>query len=160
MLSVFEVGATASGPCEALASSAGERLGEEGWEASFLTQEELLAVLDCRLEGEDVLHEGTGRLLAGAVSRFGWELYQGRTSSGGIAVSVTGVGSVELMVGERAGERVAPLEMDVRHQSGQHGVDSVVGLEGAWGTGRVLVVHRRVGAGLSAPWVCVAIELR
>lgn len=57
-------------------------------------------------------------------------------------------------------ERVASLEMDVRHQSGQHGVDSVVGLEGAWGTGRVLVVHRRVGAGLSAPWVCLAIELR
>lgn len=159
VLSVFELEASARGPCAALTSLPGVELGEGSWEAVFPTQKELLEVLDCRWEGQDVLYEGTGRLMGGMKNRVGWELFARRTTTGGMEFAISGQGEGEVVVGLRGGERVAWIELDTQHQSSTHSVEGSLRYEGPWPSGRLLLMHRRVGERANAPWVCVAIEL-
>ena len=159
VLSIFELEAKAKGPCVALASLPGEGVGESGWELVFPTQEELLQVLDCRLEGEDVVHESTGRLLGGEQSYMGWEIFTRRTTLSGLDVAISGQGEGKLAVGLVDGERAVVIDLMIRHQSGRFFADGSLRYEGPWPAGRLMLLHRRVGESLSAPWVCVAIEL-
>ena len=159
VLSIFELEAKASGPCAALANLPGEGVGESGWELIFLTQEELLEVLDCRLEGEDVVHESAGRLLGGEQSHMGWAIFTRRTTLSGLDVAISGQGEGMLAVGLVDGERAVVIDLMIRHQSGRFFADGSLRYEGPWPAGRLMLLHRRVGESLSAPWVCVAIEL-
>ena len=159
VLSVFELEVTASGPCPALSSLHSEALGESGWQASFPTQEELLSVLDCRWEGEDVLYEGTGRLLSSSRNRIGWELFSKRITAGGLEFAISGRGEGDAFVGMRGEERVALIDLEVQHNSSTHSTQGSVRYEGGWLVGRALLLHRRVGDRASGPWVAVAIEL-
>jgi len=159
VLSVFELEATASGPCPALSSLRSEGLGEGGWQAALPTQEELLKVLDCRLEGEDVLYEGTGRLLGSGQNRIGWELFSKRTTLGGLEFVISGRGEGDALVGMRGGERVAMLDLEAEHRSGPHGLQGPLSYEGSWPEGSALLLHRRVGDRTNGPWGAVTIEL-
>lgn len=159
VLSIFELEATASGPCAALTSLSGGQIGESGWEVVFPTQAEFLRVLDCRMEREDVLHESTGRLLGEGNNRIGWELFTRRTSRGGLEYAISGRGEGEVVVGLRDEERVVLIDLDVRHQSSLHSIEGGMRHEGPWPSGRLFLMHRRVGKSVKAPWVCVAMEL-
>jgi hypothetical protein len=159
VLSVFELEATAGGPCPALSNLQSDALGEGGWHAAFPTQEELLDVLDCRLEGEDVLYEGTGRLLGSGKNRIGWELFSRRTTPGGLEFVISGRGEGDTFVGLRGGERVALIELEAQHKSGPYSLEGPVRYEGNWPLGSALLLHRRVGDSAKSPWVAVTIEL-
>ena len=159
VLSVFELEATAGGPCVALSSLQSEVSGEGGWQAAFPTQEELLSVLDCRLEGEDVLYEGTGRLLGGSKNRIGWELFSKRTTAGGLEFVISGSGEGDAFVGMRGEERVALINLVAQHHSSSQMVRGPVRYEGVWPLERALLLYRRVGDRADARWVAVAIEL-
>lgn len=159
VLSVFELEATASGPCPALSGLQSEALEEGGWQVAFPTREELLSVLDCRWEGEDVLYEGTGRLLGGAQNRIGWELFSKRTTGGGLEFVISGRGEGGAFVGMRGEERVALIDLEAQHKSSTHSIQGSIRYEGSWPLERTLLFHRRVGERANSPWVAVTIEL-
>ena len=159
VLSVFELEATASGPCPALSGLQSEALGEGGWQVSFPTQNELLSVLDCRWEREDVLYESTGRLLGGEQNRIGWELFSKRTTAGGLEYAISGRGEGDAFVGLRGEERVALIDLEAQHHSSKHRTHGSIRYEGSWPQGSALLFHRRVGDRSDGPWVAITIEL-
>ena len=159
VLTVFELKATASGPCGALSGLESEILEDGVWQVAFPTQEELLSVLDCRWEREDVLSEGTGRLLASAENRIGWELFSKRTTPGGLEYVISGGGEGDAFVGVRDGERIALINLEIFHKSSSHSIKGSLRYEGGWPARRALLLHRRVGERSNGPWVAVAIEL-
>jgi hypothetical protein len=159
VLSVFELEATASGPCPALSGLQSEALVEGGWQVAFPTQEELLSVLDCRWEGEDVLYESTGRLLGGEQNRIGWEFFSKRTTTGGLEYAISGRGEGDAFVGLRGEEHVALIDLEAQHKSSNHSIQGSIRYEGSWPMGRALLFHRRVGDRSNGPWVAITIEL-
>ena len=159
VLSVFEVQEIGGNPCAALSNLQSEVLGDGVGQVAFPTQDELLRVLDCRWDGEDVLYEGTGRLLKRAENRIGWELFSQRTTPGGQEFVISGRGEGDAFVALLDGERIAWVNLETQHQSSTNAFRGSLRYEGSWPHGRALLLHRRVGARANGPWLCVAIEL-
>ena len=158
VLSVFEVKTNASGPCASLATLSFEVLGESGWAVSFPKEQELLDVLDCRREGEDVLFESVNRVLGWEDNQIGWGFLTHRTTPGGLKVAISGQGEGDIGLGRREGERVVFIDVEIQHTTGQHVIKGPLRYEGPWPSNATLLLHRRAGESPRAPWLCVALE--
>lgn len=159
VISVFELGASGSAPCPALKGLESAPAGEGGWRATVAGPNQLLKVLDCRPEGQDILIEETGRLLATGENKVGWELFLQQRSGGGVRSVTSGRGEGELFVGLEGEERVVALELEVEHRSGSHQLEAPLRYEGAWPSGRALLLYKRISERANSRWLIVAMEL-
>lgn len=159
VISVFELRASGDAPCPALKRLESAPAGEGGWRTTVAGPNQLLKVLDCRPEGQDILIEETGRLLATGENKVGWELFLQQRSGGGVRYVTSGRGEGELFVGLEGGERVVTLELEVEHRSGSHQLEAPLSYEGAWPPGRALLLYKRISERANSPWLIVAMEL-